>query len=62
GNSTMIVVTHEMEFARRVADTVMFLENGVILERQPGDEFFTNPKTDRARNFLESMAPVGDEA
>ena len=59
---TMIVVTHEMEFARRVADTVMFLENGVILERQPGDEFFTNPETDRARNFLESMAPVGDEA
>ena len=51
-----------MEFARRVADTVMFLENGVILERQPGDEFFTNPETDRARNFLESMAPVGDEA
>ena len=59
---TMIVVTHEMEFARRVADTVMFLENGVILERQPGDEFFTNPETDRARNFLESMAPVGGEA
>ena len=59
---TMIVVTHEMEFARRVADTVMFLENGVILKRQPGDEFFTNPETDRARNFLESMAPVGGEA
>ena len=59
---TMIVVTHEMEFARRVADTVMFLENGVILERQAGDDFFTNPETDRARNFLESMAPVGGEA
>ena len=58
---TMIVVTHEMEFARRVADTVMFLENGVILERQSGDEFFTHPQTDRARNFLESMAPVGVE-
>ncbi|TPF95975.1 glutamine ABC transporter ATP-binding protein [Bifidobacterium sp. UTBIF-78] len=58
---TMIVVTHEMEFARRVADTVMFLENGVILERQSGNEFFTHPQTDRARNFLESMAPVGAE-
>ncbi|WP_317909161.1 amino acid ABC transporter ATP-binding protein [Bifidobacterium rousetti] len=58
---TMIVVTHEMEFARRVADTVMFLENGVILERQSGDDFFTHPSTDRARSFLESMSPVGDE-
>ncbi|WP_274608244.1 amino acid ABC transporter ATP-binding protein [Bifidobacterium saguinibicoloris] len=58
---TMIVVTHEMEFARRVADTVMFLENGVILERQSGDEFFTHPSTDRAKAFLDSMSPVGDE-
>lgn len=58
---TMIVVTHEMEFARRVADTVMFLENGVIVERQSGDAFFAHPETERARNFLESMAPVGPE-
>ncbi|MCI1673845.1 MAG: amino acid ABC transporter ATP-binding protein [Bifidobacterium tibiigranuli] len=55
---TMIVVTHEMEFARRVADTVMFLEDGVILERQPGGDFFSSPQTDRAKRFLESMSPV----
>ncbi|NEG96075.1 ATP-binding cassette domain-containing protein [Bifidobacterium sp. SMB2] len=58
---TMIVVTHEMEFARRVADTVLFLENGVILERQSGHGFFANPETDRAKAFLESMAPISDE-
>lgn len=58
---TMIVVTHEMEFARRVADTVLFLENGVIMERRPGKEFFARPKTERARRFLESMAPVTDD-
>ncbi|PWG59755.1 amino acid ABC transporter ATP-binding protein [Bifidobacterium catulorum] len=57
---TMIVVTHEMEFARRVADTVLFLENGVILERQSGHDFFTHPETDRAKAFLESMAPISD--
>ena len=50
-----------MEFARRVVDTVMFLENCVILERQSGDDLFTHPSTDRARSFLESMSPVGDE-
>ncbi|WP_304308239.1 amino acid ABC transporter ATP-binding protein [Bifidobacterium tibiigranuli] len=58
---TMIVVTHEMEFARRVADTVMFLEDGVILERQPGGAFFSSPQTDRAKRFLESMSPVAAE-
>ncbi|MCH3974796.1 MAG: amino acid ABC transporter ATP-binding protein [Bifidobacterium tibiigranuli] len=58
---TMIVVTHEMEFARRVADTVMFLEDGVILERQPGGDFFSSPQTDRAKRFLESMSPVAAE-
>ncbi len=58
---TMIVVTHELEFARRVADTVMFLENGKILERGSAHDFFTSPRTDRARRFLESMAPISDE-
>ena len=58
---TMIVVTHEMEFARRVADTVLFLENGVILERQSGEDFFTHPATDRARSFLDSMSPITDD-
>jgi polar amino acid transport system ATP-binding protein len=55
---TMIVVTHEMEFARRIADTVLFLDGGVIAERAGGAEFFDHPRTDRARAFLESMAPL----
>ena len=62
GQGVAIVLVSHRDSTMRVADTVMFLENGVILERQPGDEFFTNPETDRARNFLESMAPVGGEA
>ena len=58
---TMIVVTHELEFARRVADTVMFLDDGAILERGSAHDFFTDPRTDRARGFLESMAPIADD-
>lgn len=55
---TMIVVTHEMEFARRVADTVLFLDGGVIAERSSGAEFFQHPRTERAQRFLASMAPL----
>lgn len=61
GNMTMIVVTHEMEFARRVADTVLFLDGGKILEATPGDEFFNRPRSDRARRFLDSMAPLSEQ-
>ena len=53
---TMMVVTHEMGFARRVADRVLFMADGLILEEAPPAEFFTNPKTDRAREFLESIS------
>ncbi|MBQ9955671.1 MAG: amino acid ABC transporter ATP-binding protein [Eggerthellaceae bacterium] len=53
---TMMVVTHEMGFARRVADRVLFMADGVILEEAPPAEFFANPKTERARDFLESIA------
>ena len=49
---TMIVVTHEMGFAREVGTRVVFMENGVIVEEAPPAEFFTAPKTDRARDFL----------
>ncbi len=49
---TMVVVTHEMAFAREVADRVIFIDNGVILEQAPPDEFFSNPKFERTRNFL----------
>ena len=52
---TMIIVTHEMNFAEKIADKVLFLEDGKILEQTDGKTFFRNPQTDRAREFLESM-------
>ncbi len=53
---TMMVVTHEMGFARRVADRVLFMADGQILEEGTPEEFFGNPKTERARDFLESIS------
>jgi ABC-type polar amino acid transport system, ATPase component len=52
---TMIIVTHEMNFAQQIADRVLFLKDGSILEDTDGKEFFKNPKTDRAKEFLKSM-------
>ena len=52
---TMIVVTHEMNFARRVADRVIFMADGQIVETGTPDEFFDNPKSERARDFLNSI-------
>jgi glutamate transport system ATP-binding protein len=52
---TMIVVTHEMGFARRAANTVAFMADGQIAEHSAPDEFFGNPKTDRARDFLSKI-------
>ncbi|GHP14196.1 glutamine ABC transporter ATP-binding protein [Lentilactobacillus fungorum] len=52
---TMIVVTHEMNFAQEIADRVLFLENGRILEQTPSKTFFNKPQTDRAQQFLDSM-------
>jgi arginine/lysine/histidine transport system ATP-binding protein len=52
---TMAVVTHEMGFAREVADRIMFLDEGTLLEEGAPSEFFTNPKTNRARDFLEKI-------
>lgn len=49
---TMVVVTHEMGFAREVADRVVFFDHGKILEQGPADEFFSNPKEERTRAFL----------
>lgn len=49
---TMIVVTHEMGFARRAADRIVFLADGEIVEQATPDEFFSNPKSDRAKDFL----------
>jgi polar amino acid transport system ATP-binding protein len=49
---TMICVTHEMGFARQVADRVVFMASGSIVEEAPPDEFFSNPKNERTRKFL----------
>ena len=49
---TMVVVTHEMGFAREVADRVVFLEDGILMEQNSPEEFFGNPKNDRLKNFL----------
>ncbi|WP_375651197.1 amino acid ABC transporter ATP-binding protein [Bartonella sp. AA78NXGY] len=49
---TMLCVTHEMGFARKVSERILFLENGKIVEDAASEEFFTNPKSQRACNFL----------
>ena len=55
GGMTMIVVTHEMGFAREVAHRVVFMDEGEIIEVAPPNDFFTNPRTDRARLFLSKI-------
>jgi ABC-type polar amino acid transport system ATPase subunit len=52
---TMIVVTHEMGFARSVADNVVFMDNGEIVESNPPAEFFDNPKNERTKLFLSQI-------
>jgi general L-amino acid transport system ATP-binding protein len=52
---TMLVVTHEMEFARRVANRVVFMDGGEIVEISPPEEFFTQPKSERTRRFLSQI-------
>lgn len=52
---TMLCVTHEMGFARKVADKVVFMADGRILEQAAPDEFFDNPQTDRAKDFLSKI-------
>ncbi|WP_439242299.1 amino acid ABC transporter ATP-binding protein [Lonepinella sp. BR2474] len=49
---TMLCVTHEMGFAQRVADSVVFMDQGSIIEQTPPDEFFRQPKSERGRQFL----------
>jgi polar amino acid transport system ATP-binding protein len=52
---TMAIVTHEMGFAKEVADRVLFLDEGKLVEDATPEEFFTSPKTKRAQDFLEKM-------
>ena len=52
---TMLIVTHEMGFAKEVADRVLFLDGGVLVEDAPPEEFFTSPKSARAQEFLDKV-------
>lgn len=52
---TMVIVTHEMQFARAIADRILFLDDGVIAEEAPPEPFFTNPQTKRAKEFLQTF-------
>ena len=52
---TMVVVTHEMGFAKEVADRVMFVDGGYILEENEPEEFFSNPKNERTKSFLSKI-------
>ena len=57
-NMTMIIVTHEMQFAREVADTILFMDDGVILERGTPDEVFLHPKEARTKQFLKNYGDL----
>jgi polar amino acid transport system ATP-binding protein len=58
---TMIVVTHEMSFAREVADRVVFMDGGVVVEQGPPSEVIANPKHDRTKSFLRRMRQEEEE-
>ncbi len=60
--TTMIVVTHEMGFARAVSDEMLFMDGGVIAERGTPQHFFTNPETDRAKRFLHRLEVLYGQA
>lgn len=52
---TMLIVTHQLEFARAVADRIIFIDEGVIVEESSPEQFFNNPKTERAKKFLDAF-------
>ena len=52
---TMLVVTHEMEFARNVSNKIIFMDQGRVIEAGPTREFFANPKEERSRSFIRSI-------
>jgi ABC-type polar amino acid transport system ATPase subunit len=52
---TMVVITHEIGFAKEVADRVLFFDGGVIVEEGPPKEFFSNPREDRTKRFLSQI-------
>ena len=60
-NITMVIVTHEMQFARDVSDTVYFMDGGVIVEKGRPAEIFTHPKVERTRQFLSRFISLEPE-
>ena len=56
---TMLVVTHEIGFARTVSNKAVFMENGVVVEAGPSREFFQNPREERSKAFLQTIRPAG---
>lgn len=56
GGMTMVIVTHEMQFARAIADRIVFLDGGKIVEEAEPEQFFTSPSTQRAKDFLQTFA------
>jgi polar amino acid transport system ATP-binding protein len=59
GGMTMVIATHEMGFARDIANRICFLDGGVILEQGPPDRIFTAPEHERTRRFLQSIIDAG---
>jgi polar amino acid transport system ATP-binding protein len=59
GGMTMLIATHEMSFARDIADRVCFLDAGLILEQAPPDEIFTSPREPRTQQFLQRIVDAG---
>ncbi|WP_344744197.1 hypothetical protein [Streptosporangium vulgare] len=55
GGMTMVLTTHEMGFCREIADTVCFLDGGVLLERGTPEQIFTDPREPRTREFVQSV-------
>jgi polar amino acid transport system ATP-binding protein len=56
---TMLIATHEMGFARDIADRVCFLEDGIILEQGPPEAIFTQPEQERTQQFLQRIIAAG---
>ncbi|MER2146532.1 MAG: amino acid ABC transporter ATP-binding protein [Aerococcus urinaeequi] len=60
GHTTLVIVTHEMNFARKVADRVVFMNDGVVIESGRPEEIFTNPKEERTKQFLKEYIGVNE--
>lgn len=60
GHTTLVIVTHEMNFARKVADRVVFMNDGVVVESGRPDEIFTNPKEERTKQFLKEYVGANE--